>query len=303
MDFAQGGEPSFSHKYAVSYACGEQIKAREVLSFPVNIIIPKKKEKAPMFLYASFSPVMETDNIPVEEIVDQGYGLISFYYQDITPDKKDDYLSGNALYPDASDKTQWAAVSKWAWAFSRVMDYVETLEGVDAEKVAVCGASRLGKAALWAGANDERFPLVVPMISGTGGVSLYRDNKREKIDHLIRCFPYWFCRNYLEYSGNEHGLPFDSHFVISLIAPRHLYFFSGEADTCVDYEGEYLAAFAASGVYKLYGKNGFIAEDKLPEPGQKYHDGEIGCHLRTGPHCVSRHDWNSIIEYRIKHDV
>ncbi len=303
MDYLAGGFPSFSHKYTHPYVWGDKIKSREVLSFPINIIVPKMKNKAPMFLYASFSPVVETDNVPIEEIVDQGYGIASFYYQDVTADRKDEYPRGNALYPDSSNKTEWGALSKWAWAFSRVMDYIQKVEGVDSEKIAVCGASRLGKAALWSGANDGRFSLVVPMISGTGGASFYRENKREDINHLIRCFPYWFCRNYLEYKSDEKNLPYDSHFLLSLVAPRNLYLFSGEEDSCVDYEGEYLAAYSASAAYRIYSKKGFVAEDNFPEPGQKFHEGEIGYHLRSGPHCVSRYDWNSLIQYRNIHNV
>lgn len=303
MDWTAGATPSFSYRYITPYVWGDSIKSRETLTFPINIIIPKNINKPPMFLYASFSPMLSAGNVPVEEIIDQGYGIASFYYQDVIPDRKDDYEQGKVLYGDASIKNEWGALAKWAWAFSRVMDYLQTLDSIDANKIAVCGASRLGKAALWAGINDERFPLVVPMISGTGGASLYRQNEREQIDHLIKSFPHWFCRNYHYFMGDTDVLPFDAHFLLAMVAPRNLYIFSGEDDSCVDYKNEFLAASEASLAYKLYGKKGLLADDKYPVPISKYHDGEIGYHLRFGPHCVSRHDWNALIEYRNKHNV
>ena len=294
--------PSFSYRYTARPPWGGPEELVEKLTFPINVFIPKDVENPPMFIYASFSPVLGSD-MPLEEIIDQGYAITSFYYQDIVPDSKDDFLAGKVLNGDSSDKSEWAAIAKWAWAYGRIMDYLETLGGFDKDKVAACGASRLGKATLWAGAQDERFSLTVPMISGTGGAALYRENKKENIAHLIDSFPHWFCGNYQKYHGKEDTLPWDSHFVMSLVAPRNLYIFSGEDDGVVDSESECLAAKAATPVYEMYGKKGLVEQDEYPKAGDEWHEGSIGYHLRKGPHCVSRHDWNALIRYRKKHNV
>ena len=104
---------------------------------------------------------------PVETIVERGYALGTVYYGDIELDRHDGWKTGLRTAFDTEDKTagygpdRWGQIGVWAWGLSRVMDYLQQDADVDSERVAVLGHSRLGKTALWAGAQDERFAMVI----------------------------------------------------------------------------------------------------------------------------------------------
>jgi hypothetical protein len=185
----------------------------------------------------------------------------------------------------------------WAWAASRVMDYLQTLEGIDGKRIAVIGHSRLGKTALWCAAQDERFAMGISNDSGCSGAAITRDKKGEHIKDITRSFKYWFCENYLKYVDNEEALPFDQHFLLSAIAPRPVYVCSALEDEWADPQSEFLSCVASSCVYELLGVKGLIAGDEYPEPGTSLHEGSIGYHLREGTHYLSRYAWQRFMEY------
>lgn len=302
-DFMDMDMPVISGKYATPNDGAEIGNYKQMLSLPVNLTIPKGVGKAPVFVNISISPLYAGEFMPVEELVDNGYAVASFFYEDVAFDRPNMAEHRLVYDEDADTPDRWGAIAKWAWAAGRVMDYLQTVPEIDASRVAVTGASRLGKAALCAGILDERFSLVMPVIDGTGGCSLYRGNTKEDIDHIIDLFPHWFCRNYQKYKGKTEQLPFDAHFLMSLCAPRRIYMCLGQEDVCADQVGEWLAAAETSKVYQLYGLQGFVAPDRLPQENDVMHDGEIGMHIRPGTHYVSRQDWQLAIQYRNRHHV
>src|SRR3546814_8344629 len=107
-------------------------------------------------------------------------GYATLYYGDIEPDLKEGIqVGGIRRYyleegQDVPGNDEWGAIAAWSWGVSLVMDYLETDNQIDDERVAITGSSRLGKTVFCTVANDQRFKMVMASCSGEGGAALSR---------------------------------------------------------------------------------------------------------------------------------
>ena len=250
-----------------------------------NLILPIK-EKTDVFLYLSFESHVPNKYLPVEEIIDEGFGIFTFGYQDVSYDKNE-YESGLcALFSG-----DYGKLSLWAYMAHACTDYLCQRE--DIGKIAIVGHSRLGKTAILASALDDRYVLTCTNDSGCCGAALSRGKTKdnEDIETIVNVFPHWFCNDFSAYKGAEENLPFDQHLLLAQIAPRHLMIGTANEDVWADNEGQFLSAYLASDIWKLYGKKGLVCKNELPSLGTMLTDGEIGFYQRQGSHFMSRDDW------------
>jgi pimeloyl-ACP methyl ester carboxylesterase len=235
-----------------------------------------------------------------EMIVDHGYAAAVFDNADVDPDYHDGFLNGvHGIFDSYGNKrptNAWGTIAAWAWGACRVMDYLETDTSIDSSKVALVGHSRGGKTALWAGALDERFAMVVSNNSGCTGAALSRGKIGETIKQINDRFPHWFNDNYKGFNDRESELPLDQHMLLSLIAPRPLYITSATEDEWADPVSEFLSLMHASPVYRLYGLEGYGTQ-QFPQADTPIFSERTGYHVRTGVHDLTDYDWSRFIDF------
>jgi len=282
------------------------------LTIRVVLFIPNKSAKpVPTFLLIcnrepeNIDPTrkVKSEFWPAEAAVARGYGIAAFYNGDVDPDKHDGFKDGAHGLLDAGERPPdaWGTIAAWAWGASRVMDYFATDPDVARDQVAVIGHSRGGKTALWAGAQDERFALVISNDSGCGGASPSRRRfkERESVARINKAFPHWFCESFKSYNEQEDKLPVDQHMLLALMAPRAVYVASADQDLWADPRGEFLSLVHAGPVHQLFGKKG-LGTAEMPPIGEPLHGDGAAYHIREGKHNLTLFDWRCYMDFADK---
>jgi len=256
------------------------------ISFTLNLFIPGKgKGPFPVIIDGDLCWGSLLTNLTEEgllSLVKRGYIIAEFDRTKFAPDQD---IRNNKGFPP-NQNFDSGAIVEWAWGYQRTVDYLLTLKIIDKTKIGVTGWSRGGKAALLAGAFDERITLVAPNCSGTCGSGPLRfiDTDGETIDDIATKFPYWFCSNFQNFLGrNKDKLPVDQHSLIALVAPRAYLCTNGLKDAWANPRGTAQAHLAAREVFVALG-----AQDKM---GIFY--------INTG-HDHNIDKWNALLDFADK---
>jgi hypothetical protein len=278
--------------------------------FELTLLLPNAwRGRVPVFLLLNHRAAGLTDPTrhepsefwPAAPVLARGYGIAALQTAELAPDDSVRFRDGVIRLFEGTGSgprppNAWGALAAWAWGASRAMDYFATHARVDASRVAVVGHSRGGKAALWAGVEDERFALVIANESGEGGAALSRRQFGETVASLTGAFPHWFAENFRAFGGREAALPTDQHMLLALVAPRALYVASADEDLWADPHGEFLSQVHASPVYALWGDPP-IGVDDMPPLDQPLVVGRRAYHVRTGGHDLTLDDWERFVDF------
>ena len=280
------------------------------IKIDITCVLPDGADAAhpvPVFLFGDhaggkapdFSPGTY-DGIPTNAIVSRGYAYVRWNFNDIALNVS--IYSGLWRWPcgviahlATGDRnstnvvrsaTSWGTLGAWAWGFSRVMDWIETRPELDSSRVAIVGHSRGGKTALWAGAQDTRFAMVVANGSGCGGAKLSRLGleKAENFRQILHNFPNWFCPAFTEWIDRDPEITHDADDLLRLIAPRLLYVSSATEDAWAGPAAEKAAWDAAHDVWKAVGL-----------------ESNMGYHIHEGKHKLRPDDWEQFMDFTDRH--
>lgn len=229
----------------------------------------------------------EINQVPDEiniDAINRGYIMCQYVRTDLSLDDKDLELTRSSgiflLYPEYD----WGTIAAWAWGYQLIIDYFETVDFVDLQKIVVTGHSRGGKTAFCGGIFDERIAIAAPNSSGLGGTASHRyfelGQDEQTIGHASIANPHWWTPEYFKLAGFETRIPFDTHFGKAVIAPRAFFNAHALQDYWANPFGTHLTHEAAKKVYSWLGV-----------------ENNIAMHWRTGVHAQGIIDWKALLDF------
>jgi len=234
----------------------------------------------------------------LEQSIERGYAVVTFYCGDVEPDTTNAVGGVREIYQLLTPADDWGTIAAWAWGLQLAVDYLVTDNDINSKHIALVGHSRLGKAAILAGAFDERVALVIPLQAGCGGTAPSRGTVGESVQKINTAFPHWFCARFKRFNTQPDRLPFDQDALIALCAPRSVLIGAAVEDTWANPAGTFDMLKSADKVYRLLGVEGLAAQI-MPETN-KLIDSNLGFFIRPGKHSMTKLDWQYFLDFADK---
>jgi len=244
---------------------------------------------------ARFAPRTAEQIAETNPALAHGFAFVTFNNNDCGEDTTLRLPDGSWAYRTtrffpAYPNYDWGLLRAWAWGASRIVDYLVTDPSINPHALIITGVSRTGKAALVAGAFDERISMVAPVASSGGGTPAYRFSGsvpdrggKEGLTEMVAKYPNWFSPHLHQFWGQPDKLPFDEHWFIALCAPRPFIALEGDHDQNVNQNGVYQSWIAARPAYEFF------------------HDADrLGVSWTDRPHGMVQGDWDALLTFADK---
>ncbi len=250
----------------------------------IKVVIPKSKLPCPVIIYLSDKGDIPNRFLPLEEIIDRGYGIISVCIDDVAENNGDfkskicGKIARSRKKKDASGK-----ISVWGWALMRAVDYVSDAEDIDKDTIILAGHGIFSRATMLAGAFDERVKYVIA--NGIGSYPPTYCVKRAQNGMTVKDFPYLYCPAFVnEPSGDE--------LYALLCGCKDKQVLIGSAE---DGYSNHLDEISC--IYSVESEHSEKKEKEIPTAPMRINVGSIYYHLRSGTDYFSREDWNIYLDF------
>ncbi|MGC9365209.1 MAG: acetylxylan esterase [Fidelibacterota bacterium] len=285
-------------------------QVRNVPKISAVLRIPAGQSGAVPVMVVIGHPLLTKTDRYWEYVKSSGWGVCIFNSDALQPDNGTgltSYIIGLCNQGRWRSPSDWGTLAAWAWGVSRLIDYFETDNQVDACMIGVTGHSRYGKAALVAMAYDTRLAISFPSCAGSLGTKMNRRHWGQDLENSVWEREYhWVAGNFIKWSGplsvdsylprNIEKCRVDAHSLLALCAPRPVFINAGSEDAWTDPYGIFLTCINATPAYELLGKKGLVMNDKKPRLNTAYLEGNIAFRYHDGGH-TDAPDWPAFFRF------
>ncbi len=251
-----------------SYRIHTGTKAAPV-SFLMKLVLPTGGYHYPAIIDGDMCFPYHMDSEYLAAATDEGVAWVFFDRTELAHDIQGEGRRKGQLYDTYPDYT-FGAIGAWAWGYSRCVDALEIIckdqekPLIDLSLIAFSGHSRGGKTAALAGAVDTRAAIVNPNETCAGACGCYRIHiegycdgippfRSETLADLWRNYSFWIGPGMGDYANREDELPFDAHYLKSLVAPRVLFVSEAAGDLWANPVGSWMTTMAAGKAFEFLG--------------------------------------------------
>ena len=254
----------------------------------VKTVMPKGNLPCFTIIYLSDEEHIPNRFLPVEEIIDRGYGIISIFADDIAESNNNfklklaSKIARSRRKKDAASKT-----AIWAWALMRAVDLAYEGAEIDRSKIILASHGIYSRATMLAAALDERVSYVI-----ANGLSCYPplySEENPKTAECVRDYPYLYCPAFV-------SEPFGDEYSALLEGCSHTNILIGEAEDGYGCD----PMNDAKHISTILAKNGcdkLEMTKEIPTAPIQIDRGNISYHLRAGTDYFSREDWNIYLDF------